>query len=567
MCQLLGMNCATPTDFNFSFRGFARRGGDTDKHSVGSVTRSKYTILSFSISRFIIILIQHGWGLAIYEGNGLRTFLDSQPAADSQVAQFVETYPIKTLNMLAHIRYATQGKVALENVHPFAREMWGINFSFCHNGEVPKFSGKPFHECPLLGRSTKRENTFYVPIGDTDSEATFCAILNALRAEFTELPTLPVLFETLQRLCAQIVQGDEDCTILNFLLGCGQYTQFAYSWPGARPGSTVWNGLFYTVRKPPFSKARLADVDYSVDFSTCTSPNDRVAVIATAPLTVNEEWKEFKRGELLMFDNGLAFSETYDCHEVEQKGRGLFSRVLPKLIPSSPHKRYDLPSNLRKLVDQVVTEKSMSNRNPVEAWAKSSADLGCGTGCSGLAFRSCSQHLIGVDLSPEMVDCSRERGCYDELVIGNVECVLRKQPKQGKRCKNPTHGALASKKFDLIFACNVFVYIKDLRNVFDDIRQILNKNGGIFAFSAEFLEESNVNGDDDDAESAKPYALQSCARYAHKRWYLEQSATEWGFETKRFEPTASPLRQHNGINVFGVLVVLTTGPSGSPKPD
>ncbi|MBN9401550.1 MAG: class II glutamine amidotransferase, partial [Burkholderiales bacterium] len=27
MCQLLGMNCATPTDITFSFAGFAARGG------------------------------------------------------------------------------------------------------------------------------------------------------------------------------------------------------------------------------------------------------------------------------------------------------------------------------------------------------------------------------------------------------------------------------------------------------------------------------------------------------------------------------------------------------------
>ena len=61
MCQLLGMNCAAPTDFGFSFRGFCRRGGHTDIHS-------------------------HGWGLAIYEGKGLRTFLDPLPAAESPVA-------------------------------------------------------------------------------------------------------------------------------------------------------------------------------------------------------------------------------------------------------------------------------------------------------------------------------------------------------------------------------------------------------------------------------------------------------------------------------------------------
>mmetsp|Transcript_9260 Transcript_9260/g.18938 ORF Transcript_9260/g.18938 Transcript_9260/m.18938 type:complete len:127 (+) Transcript_9260:186-566(+) len=120
MCQLLGMNCATPTDFNFSFRGFARRGGETDKH-------------------------EHGWGLAIYEGNGLRTFLDDSPAAESQVAAFIEGYPIKTLNMMAHIRYATQGKVALENVHPFQREMvrlvMALALAFCSLHSFASVSG------------------------------------------------------------------------------------------------------------------------------------------------------------------------------------------------------------------------------------------------------------------------------------------------------------------------------------------------------------------------------------------------------------------------------------------
>jgi glutamine amidotransferase len=37
-------------------------------------------------------------------------------------------------------RYATQGAVALENVHPFSRELWGIQWSFAHNGEVPLFT-------------------------------------------------------------------------------------------------------------------------------------------------------------------------------------------------------------------------------------------------------------------------------------------------------------------------------------------------------------------------------------------------------------------------------------------
>lgn len=35
MCQLLGMNCNTPTDIGFSFAGFRQRGGMTDSHEDG----------------------------------------------------------------------------------------------------------------------------------------------------------------------------------------------------------------------------------------------------------------------------------------------------------------------------------------------------------------------------------------------------------------------------------------------------------------------------------------------------------------------------------------------------
>jgi hypothetical protein len=34
-CQLLGMNCATPTEFALTWPGFCQRGGDTDIHRDG----------------------------------------------------------------------------------------------------------------------------------------------------------------------------------------------------------------------------------------------------------------------------------------------------------------------------------------------------------------------------------------------------------------------------------------------------------------------------------------------------------------------------------------------------
>lgn len=71
MCQLLGMNSATPTSFSFCFRGFCLRGGGTDIH-------------------------KDGWGIAIYEGRGLRSFLDCAACASSPVAKFLKEYPTQT---------------------------------------------------------------------------------------------------------------------------------------------------------------------------------------------------------------------------------------------------------------------------------------------------------------------------------------------------------------------------------------------------------------------------------------------------------------------------------------
>ncbi|MBW6932294.1 class II glutamine amidotransferase, partial [Salmonella enterica subsp. enterica serovar Weltevreden] len=41
--------------------------------------------------------------------------------------------------------------------------------------------------------------------------------------------------------------------------------------------------LYYLVRQWPFSTAHLIDADLSIDFAQVTTPEDRVAVIATAP--------------------------------------------------------------------------------------------------------------------------------------------------------------------------------------------------------------------------------------------------------------------------------------------
>mmetsp|Transcript_19667 Transcript_19667/g.48938 ORF Transcript_19667/g.48938 Transcript_19667/m.48938 type:complete len:394 (+) Transcript_19667:163-1344(+) len=319
-CQLLGMNCATPTDFTFSLKGFCKRGGETDIHS-------------------------DGWGVAFYEGKGLRQFHDSSPASSSPMANFLGNNPIRTYNMMSHLRYATVGEVELSNVHPFCREMWGINFAFAMNGDIPLFKKDSNAKLTVLEKkndSPCKDQKYYHPIGNTDSEAAFCAILNALRVQFQQLPSLPKLKTALQELCDEIIADDPDGTIMNFLLTCGPDNLWVYSWPGSRPGSKVWNGLHYTTRAYPFATSRLCDLDYEVDFSSTNDKDDCISVIATMPLTENEEWIEIKRGELIVFDQGKPNVTPESLFEVELLGHGLQSSVLERKSLEDDMKEFDL---------------------------------------------------------------------------------------------------------------------------------------------------------------------------------------------------------------------------------
>lgn len=251
MCQLLGMNCNVPTDIVFSFTGFATRGGRTDVHN-------------------------DGWGIAFFEGAGVRHFVDHEAAIASPIAELIKRWPIKSKNVIAHIRKATQGRIALENCHPFVRELWGRYWVFAHNGDLKNFTPAldgPFH-----------------PVGNTDSELAFCYLLQELRRRFGDArPALAELGKALQEMTASIaVHGP-----FNMMLSDGS-ALFAHC-------ST---NLHYIIRQHPFATARLSDEDMSVDFSQVTTPNDRVAIIVTAPLTTNEIWTRFSPGELKVFVEG-----------------------------------------------------------------------------------------------------------------------------------------------------------------------------------------------------------------------------------------------------------------------
>lgn len=252
MCELLGMSANVPTDIVFSFTGLMRRGGATGPH-------------------------RDGWGIAFYEGKGVRLFRDPAPGADSEIARFVQQYPIKSCIVLSHVRQANRGRICLENTHPFTRELWGRNWVFAHNGQL-----KGVKRLPL---------SHYRPIGTTDSEHVFCWMLGCVRTRF---PTPPRRRERLWQLLRGLCSELDERGVFNCLLSDSKVLYAHCS-----------NSLSWLTRHAPFGHARLMDVDVTVDFSLVTTPDDVVTVIATRPLTDNERWVTMESGQFEVFDQGM----------------------------------------------------------------------------------------------------------------------------------------------------------------------------------------------------------------------------------------------------------------------
>jgi len=253
VCELLGMSANVPTDICFSFAGLMRRGGGSGPH-------------------------RDGWGVAFYEGKGVRCFHDPTPCHDSAIARLVESYPIKSENVICHIRQANVGAVSLANTHPFTRELWGQYWAFAHNGQLADFR-------PASGP--------YCAVGDTDSEAIFCHLLNTLVARCQKPPAQQELINTLSRACQPLLEKG----VCNLMLSNGDWLF-----------TLCTSKLHWITRRAPFGAAHLSDVEISIDFTEHTTQADVVSVIATEPLTSNEQWTTYEQGEWRLWQAGETVS-------------------------------------------------------------------------------------------------------------------------------------------------------------------------------------------------------------------------------------------------------------------
>ncbi len=222
-----------------------------------------------------------GWGIAAHgsaphadaaDGSGAHSSLDwvierrPHPAHDDRWFQAAAARTQAT-TVLAHVRHATVGTVALENTHPFDHAGW----TFVHNGTVPYFADIR----PELLAATSPEHQAAIR-GSTDSEHLFHLILST-HAAAPARPLLASLQLALERVigwCRAI--GQEPHLGLNVLLTDGQ-----------RMVGSRWQRSLHYLERTGRSRCPVCGRPHAAG-----ARNDyRALIVASEPIT-DEPWPE-----------------------------------------------------------------------------------------------------------------------------------------------------------------------------------------------------------------------------------------------------------------------------------
>ena len=182
-----------------------------------------------------------------------------------------------------------------------------------------------------------------------------------------------------------------------------------------------------------------------------------------------------------------------------------------------------------RLLQSLIAELGLSADGSL-----SILDAGCGTGLMGERLRPFASRLVGVDLSPGMLERAGDRG-YDSLVCSELVEYLKAHPAE----------------FDLIVSMDTLIYFGDLSNVFLAAHQALRGEIAALVFTLEKW---------DTLDGATGYHLNPSGRYSHRVHYVHETLERSGFS--EIGVKESVLRKEAGTEVPGLCWTARKRESG-----
>jgi predicted TPR repeat methyltransferase len=152
-------------------------------------------------------------------------------------------------------------------------------------------------------------------------------------------------------------------------------------------------------------------------------------------------------------------------------------------------------------------------------------ELGCGTGLVGKPLRSRARRLVGIDLSPDMVERAKGTPWYDVLEVAEITEWLTRT---------------SDREFDLIAAADTFIYFGDLRQVLAPAAARL-RAGGRVAFTVE-------------RDEGTGFRLTDSGRYVHSEPHIHDAARDAGLTIESVD--SAVLRYEYGEAVQALVVVM-----------
>jgi glutamine amidotransferase len=228
---------------------------------------------------------ESGWGIGCYQDGRPQCQRSVRPAFDDPLYRSTAE-AVRSTTLVAHVRKASVGSVAIRNNHPFTYANW----LFAHNGTVAGFAAarqQVLSEIPAHLRQAIA--------GDTDSEHAFYLILALLERMAGNLnqsaaPKMmrQALVDTLRWLQALCPGDEKDPSQFNFILTDGQ-TLVASRWG---------HSLHYLERRGINSSAEDLPSEKAADY--------RALLVASEP-TSTEGWRELPDHSVLLIDPNLDY--------------------------------------------------------------------------------------------------------------------------------------------------------------------------------------------------------------------------------------------------------------------